>query len=129
MDTAHTSLRLDDRPVVRRPRRSALIECLMVEAAVAASFRIPRTIFHAPNRCPAPIAFARQIAMYVAHVWLGLTLTDVGRYFGRDRTTVSHACRLVEDRREDPRIDRLLSSIESAVDVWRTTGQRIGAEL
>ncbi len=101
-------------------------DCLVVEATVAASFRMPRTLFHAPNRCPAPVAFARQIAMYVAHVWLGLTLTDVGRHFGRDRTTVAHACRVVEDRREDPRIDRMLSSIESAVELWRKAGNRLG---
>ena len=38
------------------------------------------------------IANARQVAMYIAHVNCGLSLTDVGRQFGRDRTTVAHAC-------------------------------------
>ena len=37
--------------------------------------------------------------MYVAHVVLSLNMTDIGRGFGRDRTTVLHACHLVEDSR------------------------------
>ncbi len=100
--------------------------CLVVEASVAASYRLPLAIFHLPNRSSAPVAFARQIAMYVAHVWLGLSLTEVGRYFGRDRTTVSHACQVVEDRREDRNVDRIVSSIEAAVDLWLKNGRNLG---
>lgn len=54
----------------------------------------------------------RQIAMYVCHVVLGLTMRDIGRAFGRDRTTVSHACGVVEDRRDDPAFDDFISSLE-----------------
>jgi len=54
------------------------------------------------------IAFARQIAMYLAHVSCGMTLTDVGAMFGRDRTTVSYGCLKVEYRRDDPVFDRAL---------------------
>jgi chromosomal replication initiation ATPase DnaA len=51
--------------------------------------------------------------MYLAHVAGGLTLTDVGRRFGRDRTTVAYACLLIEERRDDPRLDRALDLIEA----------------
>ncbi len=112
------------RPLQRSSQPEAV--CLVVEATVAASLRLPLAIFHVPNRCTAPVAFARQIAMYVAHVWLRLSLTDVGRYFGRDRTTVAHACQVVEDKRENPNIDRMLSSIEAAVDLWLETGRTYG---
>jgi hypothetical protein len=54
------------------------------------------------------IAFARQVAMYLAHVACGMTLTDVGAMFGRDRTTVSYGCLKVEYRRDDPIFDRAL---------------------
>jgi hypothetical protein len=54
----------------------------------------------------------RQIAMYVSHVVLCHSLTDLGLAFGRDRTTVSHACHVVEDRRDDPAFDRFIASIE-----------------
>jgi chromosomal replication initiation ATPase DnaA len=52
--------------------------------------------------------------MYLAHVALGLTLTEAGRLFGRDRSTAAHACRLVESRRDDPHIDTLLARLEHA---------------
>jgi len=50
--------------------------------------------------------------MYLAHVALGLNYSDVGRAFGRDRTTAAHACRIVEDRRTDPGLDARLASLE-----------------
>ena len=59
-------------------------------------------------------AFARQIAMYLAHVGFGLSMADVGRAFGRDRTTVVHACHLIEDRRDERRFDDLLDHLEQA---------------
>ena len=73
------------------------------------------------------IAFARQVAMYLAHTAGGLSLSDVGRLFGRDRTTVAHGCALVEDARDDMTFDRSLSHLESAIscqmDLFRTIGQ------
>lgn len=50
--------------------------------------------------------------MYVAHVAWGLTMTEVGTLFGRDRTTVHHAVRLVEDLRDDQQMDRMIDGIE-----------------
>jgi chromosomal replication initiation ATPase DnaA len=61
------------------------------------------------------VALARQIAMYLSHVAFRVSLTDVGRIFGRDRTTVSHACAVVEDLRDDPRFDRILDLLERIV--------------
>src|SRR5690606_14561734 len=54
------------------------------------------------------IASARQAAMYLAHVSCGMTLTEVGEMFGRDRTTVAHGCLRVEYRRDDPAFDRAM---------------------
>lgn len=93
-------------------------KCRCLEAVVAATFRLDRAELRAPSRREAPTAFARQVAMYVAHVWFALSLTEVGRRFDRDRTTVAHACRVVEDRRDDPAVDRVVSAIESAADLW-----------
>jgi chromosomal replication initiation ATPase DnaA len=39
--------------------------------------------------------------MYLVHTLLGRNYKEVGVLFGRDRTTVSHACARTEDRRED----------------------------
>ena len=66
------------------------------------------------------VALARQVAMYLAHVVCGLTLTDTGRLFGRDRTTVAHACCVIEDRRDDPLFDRALDLLEWGVPAITT---------
>jgi len=66
----------------------------------------------ARTRGLAPIAAARQTAMYLCHVAVGRSLTDVGRFFGRDRTTVAHACRMIEDRRDDTAVDLRLEALE-----------------
>lgn len=58
----------------------------------------------------------QQIAMYVCHVVLQLTMTDIAAAFGMDRTTVGHACARVEDRRDDGAYDVLVGSIERVVD-------------
>lgn len=66
----------------------------------------------AANRRRAPIAFARQLAMYLCHVVADMSLRDVAVEFGRDRTTVSHACHAIEDRRECPIFDRQIEHLE-----------------
>ena len=62
-------------------------------------------------------AHVRQISMYVCHVALRLSLSDIGSAFGRDRTTVGHACSVVEDRRDDPAFDEFVSSVERLATV------------
>jgi hypothetical protein len=57
----------------------------------------------------------RQIAMYVCHVVLRLSLSDIGLAFGRDRTTAGHACNVVEDRRDDAAFDAFVASVERIV--------------
>lgn len=80
---------------------------------VEAAFDVSGDDLGASTRGRSKIAFARQTAMYLARVGFGMTLAEAGRLFGRDRTTVAHACRCVEDRRDDPRFDALLSAMES----------------
>jgi len=89
-----------------------------LEATAASAFGVSAGEIGTQQRGSPPVAFARQVAMYIAHVEVGLTLSDTGRMFGRDRTTAAHACRLVEDRRDDPRLDAALSAITRSVAVW-----------
>jgi chromosomal replication initiation ATPase DnaA len=72
------------------------------------------------------VAFARQVGMYLAHVACGLTLTEVGRVFGRHRATVAHACAVVEDRRDAPEFDRAIAVMEFALtaNARRPAGRR-----
>lgn len=94
------------------PPRPPQLDAL--ETAVAAAFAIPPSVLRAPTRRSAASALARQTAMYLAHVAFGLSLTEAGQLFGRDRSTAAHACRLMESRRDDPRMDTLLVRLEHA---------------
>jgi chromosomal replication initiation ATPase DnaA len=71
-------------------------------------------LLHA-SRCRAEVALARQLAMYLMHVCLQRQYAEVGRFFGRDRTTVWHACALIEDRREDTRFDAEVEDLSEAL--------------
>lgn len=87
----------------------------LAEVAIVAAVRIPLAGLRAASRGRKSIALARQTAMYLAHVAFGLSLTRVGICFGRDRTTVRHACALIEDRRDDPALEFGLSALEAAL--------------
>ena len=69
----------------------------------------------APRRGTRRVALCRQVAMYLCHVQLGISMTGTGRLFGRDRTTVAHACRLVEDLRDAEHMDQLIAELEAAL--------------
>ncbi len=86
--------------------------CWLLESAIAAAFGVPVDELRAPSRRAADVAFARQSAMYLAHVTLGLSYSAVGKLFHRDRTTAAYSCKLVEDRRDDATIDMLLQMLE-----------------
>ena len=101
--------------VVARSNTDSSLEAKVrsVHDAVAMVYCVEKGLLRRPTRGRSRVAFARQVAMYLAHVTFGLTLTTVGRAFGRDRTTVSHACALVEDARDNPQFDRTLEILES----------------
>jgi chromosomal replication initiation ATPase DnaA len=64
-------------------------------------------------RGPSEVAFARQVAMYLCHVAFELSLARVALAFGRDRSTVAHACHAIEDRREHEEFDLWIESLET----------------
>lgn len=58
-------------------------------------------------------AYARQLAMYLCHTGFELSLARVAVAFGRDRSTVAHACHAIEDRREEDQFDLWIGSLEA----------------
>jgi chromosomal replication initiation ATPase DnaA len=54
--------------------------------------------------------------MYLCHVAVGRSLQAVGEVFGRDRTTVSYACALIEDMRDDRAFDAAVAALELRID-------------
>ncbi len=87
---------------------------------------IIRLVAHAAGLCEADllsgrrgaeaVSRARQTAMYLMHTAMSAPYGEVGRVFGRDRTTVAHACRAIEDSRDDLRTDTGLMQLEGIIE-------------
>ena len=58
-------------------------------------------------------AQTRQLAMYLVYVLLSRPQEAIGFLFGRDRTTVSHACAQMEMLRDDPLVGAEIARIEA----------------
>ncbi len=97
------------------PETNAPGQAAVIRQLTAHLFQIPVEELQSPTRRRPTAALARQVAMYVCHVSLGFSFSDVGELFDRDRTTASHACRVIEDRRDDRDFDELIGRIEIAI--------------
>lgn len=87
----------------------------IVDELVARTFRLPKMTLHSTTRSRQQVAFARQIAMYLGHVCLCYSFIDLALYYRRDRTTIAHACRVIEERREEEKMELVLNGLESAL--------------
>jgi chromosomal replication initiation ATPase DnaA len=88
----------------------------MIDLA-AAMFNVSSLELRLAKRCSPGVARVRQIAMYVAHVVLEISMREVGVGFGRDRTTVLHACHQIEDLRDDEEFDAIVATFERVAKV------------
>ena len=85
----------------------------LVASIVAIEFGVaPRQIF-ALTKGSADCSFARQTSMYLTHVIFKVKIAGVARAFQRDPSTVSHACQLIEDWRDDHIFDETLCELET----------------
>ena len=84
----------------------------MAKEVVCEAYGTPHADILSKDRGDARLAQARQASMYLAHVVGQLTLNEVADCFGRDRSTVSHACINIEDRRDSPIFDLQLDYME-----------------
>lgn len=81
----------------------------------------------APGRGAQAVAFARQVSMYLVHVVFELSLGRTALAFGRDRSTVGHACHLIEDRREERSFDAWISGLEAMLQEAPARALRVAA--
>jgi DnaA-like protein len=86
--------------------------CQWVAFCVARDYGLDLAALFAPTRGGPRTAFARQVAMYLAHTGFELSLETISQAFGRHRSTVSHACHVVEDGRDDIWLDCRLEALE-----------------
>ena len=89
--------------------------CRSCQSAVARIFGVTSVSLRSAKRCSSRIAFARQTAMYLANIVFGLGYAQIGAAFGRDRTTVRHACAKIEDARDAAIFDQSLAVLETAL--------------
>ena len=113
----------DDPPAGPRDER-ALELCEGMIDVTAALFNVSSKEIRKPGRSSLGVSRVRQVAMYVAHVVLRLNMKDIGRAFGRDRTTVMYACHLIEDLRDDDDFDRIITMTERVA--LAAFGSRLG---
>ena len=111
-------------PPARRRDEQILELCEGMIDITAALFNVSSKEIRKPGRSSLGVSRVRQVAMYVAHVVLRLSMTDIGRAFGRDRTTVLYACHLVEDLRDDADFDRIITMTERVA--LAAFGNRLG---
>lgn len=87
----------------------------ILASVVSSAFSVRPDAVRGPGRGGKATAFARQVAMYLSHTHLGFSYTAAGALFGRDRTTAAHACRTVEEKREDAGVDAIVDCVERAI--------------
>ena len=95
-------------------RRRAIVRAALV--VMSDAFNVPIDRMAAATRTQANAAFPRQVAMYLCHVVGQLTVREVAEEFGREPSTVSHACHAIEDRRDLDVFDRQLTVLEDALE-------------
>jgi len=128
-DEARDAAAKDEQPapdlVAARRRDEVVARCDAMIDLMAALFGVPSKELRRVGRTGNDISRLRQIAMYVAHVVLRLSMAEVGRGFGRDRTTVLYACHTVEDLRDDAEFDRIVALAERvAIAAFRDRVER-----
>ncbi len=69
----------------------------MISELVGGQFKVSVQDMRSKSR-KRGIAFPRQVAMYLARKFTDQSLTDIGRVFNRDHSTVLHAIKVVSDR-------------------------------
>jgi chromosomal replication initiation ATPase DnaA len=91
----------------------------------AGALDVPLANVLAATRGSRASAHARQVAMYLAHVALGVPLAAVGRCFGRDHSTVAHGCGRIEDLRDERDFDDMIAELALAARIARRLDREV----
>jgi chromosomal replication initiation ATPase DnaA len=101
--------------VEKQANRAERTHLGLAQAYAAHAYGVPLRELKSAKRLGPRSSRARQVAMYLAHVVLGVPQADVAASFRRGRSTMSHTCRRIEALREDPEFDRALDWLEAAL--------------
>ena len=96
--------------------RSSQVTVESVQQVIAAQFAVKLADLKSPKRTRS-LAFARQVAMYLARKLAGASLPSIGEKFGRDHSTVIHAIQVIEKRcDDDPGFHSTLEGLERLIE-------------
>ena len=98
-----------------RPSAADRLRADTVVHIVAMTTGISALEIDSTDRSDRSVCWARRLAYYLGHIAFGWPMERVAHAFGRNRTTISVACRLVEDARSDQQLDRALAEVEAAI--------------
>ena len=79
----------------------------------ADAYGVFRPLILMPRRGSPMIAAARQVAMYLANCTAGVPVARLAGAFKRDVSTITHDIRKIEDMRDDPDFDEMISHLEA----------------
>ncbi|MEN0088512.1 MAG: helix-turn-helix domain-containing protein [Pseudomonadota bacterium] len=97
---------------VKRSDKLDTDRCKHVLRVVASYFGLPIDTLMAPTRGKQDVAFARQLAMYLANTHYQLSMPLIARTMGRDRSTIGFGIRRIEDLRDNERTDTIINCLE-----------------
>src|SRR3989344_4853692 len=111
VDTARATLR----DILKHEEAQKPITIDAIQEVVAKHFNLEMRELKSKRRTDA-IAWPRQIAMYLARILTELSTTEIGESFGKDHTTVLHACDKVKMKlAESPFISSLVNKITQEI--------------
>jgi hypothetical protein len=84
---------------------------LMLAGALGLS---EESVFHAQSR---PATTARRLAFTITRNAFAMSLARVAVAFGRDRSSIAEACKMIEERRDDLAFDRWMTALENSAAV------------
>ena len=93
------------------PIRSRLISRFAMEI-VCQAYGVTPAEFAKETRASERVTNARQVAAYIAHTIGGVPFAEMSDTFYRRRSTLSHGCVVVEEKRESPIFDREVEILE-----------------
>lgn len=99
--------------------------CKLIVTIIADQFDIPVDQMMCKTRACAKAARARQIAIYLAHTVFSIAYGHAADFFNRDRTTISHACKMIEDQRDDIEFDLKIEKMEAQLLAATHAGNRL----
>lgn len=106
--------------------QSCRVIARLAKEVVCEANALPHAAMLDGSRGDSRLSLARQTAMYLAHVVGQLTLSEVAIYFKKNRTTVSHSCTNIEDRRDSPifdlQIEYMEKQLRARIDEFRGLG-------